>query len=90
MGIFLGLSIGKTQALHEKVAINKKLKSSIAGLGIVGIMLLDSTGKLLVSQQANSIVAMLTYFACYLLIGLWLTIGMYLLPLACNRPKPSP
>ncbi|MEQ1483944.1 phosphatase PAP2 family protein [Methyloglobulus sp.] len=90
MGIFLGLCIGKTQALHEKVAINKKLKSSIAGLGIVGIMLLDRTGKLLVSQQANSIIAMLIYFACYLLIGLWLTIGMYLLPLACNRPKPSP
>lgn len=90
IGIFLGLSIGKTQTLHEKVAINKKLKPSIAGLGIVGIILLDSTGKLLVSRQADSIIAMLIYFACYLLIGLWLTVGMYLLPLACNRPKPLP
>lgn len=90
VGVFLGLSIGKTQALHEKVAIHKKMKSSIAGLGIVGIILLDYTGKMLVSQQANSIITMLIYFACYLLIGLWLTVGMYLLPLACNRPNPLP
>jgi membrane-associated phospholipid phosphatase len=90
MGIFLGLCFGKTQALHEKIVINKKLKSSIAGLGILGIIVLNSTGKLLVSQQANSIMTMLIYFACYLLIGLWLTIGMYLLPLACNRQKPLP
>jgi hypothetical protein len=90
MGIFLGLCIGKTQALHEKVTIHKKLKSSVAGLGIVGIILLDYTSKLLVSQQADSIFIMLIYFACYLLIGLWLTVGMYLPPLACNRPKPLP
>jgi membrane-associated phospholipid phosphatase/8-oxo-dGTP pyrophosphatase MutT (NUDIX family) len=87
LGLYLGLCFGRTQALHEKIAINKLGKLSLAGLGIVGIMLLDRTAKAIVSQQADSIVMMVAYFVSYLLIGLWLTVGMYLLPLCKNRVK---
>jgi membrane-associated phospholipid phosphatase/8-oxo-dGTP pyrophosphatase MutT (NUDIX family) len=87
LGLFLGLSFGTTQALHEKIAVINQGKLSLSALGIVGIMLLDRTGKILVSHQSDSIIAMLIYFASYALIGLWLTIGMYLLPLCKQRIK---
>jgi hypothetical protein len=78
MGLFLGLRLGKTERLHEKIAINNRGKFSLAGLGIAGLIAFDSASKTLVSHQADSIIAMLLYFGSYFLIGLWLTTGTYL------------
>jgi membrane-associated phospholipid phosphatase len=87
LGLFLGLCVNKTQALHEQAANTCQSKCLLAGLGIIGIVLLDRAAKTIVSQQADSINAMLVYFAFYLLIGLWLMLGMYVLMDGISRIK---
>ena len=90
LGLFLGLCSGKTQALQESMANSGKSKCLLAGLGIIGIVVLDRAAKTMVSHQADSIIIMLVYFFCYLLIGLWLMVGMYLLPLSKGQIKTFP
>ncbi len=90
LGLYLGLCIDRTQALQEKIAISRQSKSLLAGLGIIGIVLLDNAAKTIVSHQTDSIIAMLVYFASYLLIGLWLMVGMYLLLLCAKWTKSLP
>jgi len=83
----LGLCIDKTQVLQKKIAETGQSKYLLAGLGIIGILLLDNAAKTIVSHEANSIIVMLVYFAFYLLIGLWLMMGMYLVLLCTKRNK---
>jgi hypothetical protein len=87
LGLFLCLYVNKTQALQDKIATSWQSKCLLAGLGIIGILLLDRAAKAIVSHQADSIIAMVVYFAFYLLIGIWLMLGMYLLPIYMNRNK---
>ena len=87
LGLYLGLCIDKTQVLQKKIAETGQSKYLLAGLGIIGILLLDNAAKTIVSHEANSIIVMLVYFAFYLLIGLWLMMGMYLVLLCTKRNK---
>ncbi len=58
---------------------DKIKKILTTAFGISGIILLDQAGRAVVNHLDNSIVMMLVYFISYVMIGLWLTFGMYLL-----------
>jgi membrane-associated phospholipid phosphatase/8-oxo-dGTP pyrophosphatase MutT (NUDIX family) len=85
LGLCLGLRSGKTKILYKATCTRNSDKLFIVSLSIVGLMILDRAAKLAVSYQSSSIIAMLIYFVCHLLIGLWLTIGMYLFPASRKR-----
>jgi hypothetical protein len=75
----------KTRTLHEKIISIGKGKLITADLGITGLILIDQAAKIAINYQSNSIIAMLIYFASYFLIGLWLAIDIYLLPVSKNH-----
>jgi membrane-associated phospholipid phosphatase len=79
VGLFLGLCIGNTSVLHEKITASKRGKLNLAALGIAGMVAFDHVGKTLATYQSDSIIVMALYVLSYMLIGLWLTVGMYLL-----------
>ena len=79
VGLFLGLRISRIKALHEKTTADNRGKLYLAASGIIGMVAFDRVGRILADYQSDSIVIMSLYVLSYMFMGLWLTVGMYLL-----------
>lgn len=76
VGLFIGLAYNKTNILNTNSSQHFSHKLMTAFLGICGVVTFDQFAKLLANQQATGFKIIFIFLVAYVLIGLWLSVGI--------------